>query len=154
MITFRKFIEKDRNFIEQVFKSTREPELKQTNWSNLQKESFILMQSVAQEADYKTSFPHLEKKLILYKNKQAGRLYLSETSSHLRLVDISLLPQFRGKGIGTTILSQLIKRAEKSKRILCLHVRKENRAMSLYIKSGFIIINSTGDYHYMELKSK
>ena len=81
MITFRKIEEKDRDFIEKVYRSTREDELRLLNWTELQKQSFIIMQSIAQETEYKinSQAPHS----ILYsiiKNLQAGYIYMNQTT--------------------------------------------------------------------------
>ena len=47
--------ENDIQFIVAVYRSTREEELKLTNWTEEQKSAFIYMQSMAQLAEYKGS---------------------------------------------------------------------------------------------------
>ena len=151
MITFRKIEEKDRDFIEKVYRSTREDELKLLSWTELQKQSFIIMQSIAQETEYKNKFPGATFEIILHNQKPAGRLYLYESDTHLKVIDITLLPPFQGKAIGTSILKDLAVKAKQRKKIFSLSVRRDNRAIHLYHKLGFKKISSLGDYDNMEL---
>ncbi len=151
MITFRKVEEKDRAFIEKLYRSTRENELNLTNWTELQKQSFIIMQSIAQQTDYRSKYPDATHEIILYKKQPAGRLYLAESNTHFLVIDISLLPTFQGKGIGTIILKELAEKAHKKNKILCLNVRRQNPALNLYLRLGFKKISANGDYDYLEL---
>lgn len=152
MIQTRPVQEKDMLFIEKVYRSTREEELSQANWSELQKDAFIMMQSVAQDAEYNNTFPNAVFEIIEYKKKPAGRLYTGETVSELRLIDITILPEFRGKGIGTRILKSLIENAAGRKKLLTLHVEPSNPALYLYLRLGFIHINSNGSRYFMEYR--
>ena len=107
MIKLRPVGEKDNAFIETVYRSTREDELKLINWTEQQKWAFISMQSMAQLAEYKTKFPDAAFQVIIYEKKDAGRFYTWENENEIRLIDITLLPPFRGKGIGKFLLFSL-----------------------------------------------
>ncbi len=152
MIHVRPVEDRDILFIEMVYRSTREKELDLTNWSELQKNAFIMMQSTAQYADYKRLFPDAFFGVIEYKKKPAGRLYTGESEKEIRLLDITLLPAFRGKGIGTIILKDLIKKANLQQKILSLHVVPDNPALQLYLSLGFKHINNSGRHYYMEYR--
>ena len=75
-----------------------EVELNFTNWSEHQKGAFIKMQSAAQLADYKTKCPGARFHVIIYNKKDAGRFFTCETENDIRLLDITILPEFTGKG--------------------------------------------------------
>ena len=150
MVSFRKIKASDLLFIEKVFRSTREKELGYTNWSEQQKHAFVVMQSMAQEADYKKKFPGAFFEIMLFKNKPAGRLYTNETANEIQLIDISLLPEYRGNGIGTVILSGLIKRSEDKQIPVTLHVLPDNPALKLYQRMGFKHIRDDGQHWFME----
>ena len=150
MIELRPAVEKDDSFIETVYCSTREDELKITNWTELQKRSFIIMQSMAQLAEYKTKFPGAAYRVINYNKQDAGRFYTWENDNEIRLIDITLLPKFRGKGIGTSLLQDLIKKSEKVQKKISLHVDPVNPALQLYLRLGFIYIKNNGLHYYME----
>lgn len=151
MIRLRPVTDKDLTFIETVYRSTREKQLGLDNWPELQREAFFRMQSIAQDAEYKRSFPNAAFEIIEYNKKAAGRLYTGETAREIRLIDISLLPDFRGKGLGTKILKGLIKRAHDNRKLLTLHVEPDNLALQLYLKLGFEHIRNNGRQYYLEL---
>jgi len=150
MITLRPVEKKDEAFIEAVYRSTREEELKFTNWPEQQKKTFIMMQSMAQLAEYKTKFPGAAFQIIIYKKKDSGRFYTWENDHEIRLIDITLLPPFRGKGIGASLLEDLIKRSKKVQKKISLHVDPANPALQLYLRLGFIHIKNNGRHYYME----
>jgi ribosomal protein S18 acetylase RimI-like enzyme len=150
MIKLRPAEEKDDSFIETVYRSTREDELKTTNWTEQQKWAFIKMQSMAQLAEYKTKFPGAAFEVIIYKKQDAGRFYTWENENEIRLIDITLLPPFRGKGIGAFLLGELIKRSNKVQKKISLHVDPVNPVLKLYQRSGFIHIKNNGRHYYME----
>jgi ribosomal protein S18 acetylase RimI-like enzyme len=150
MIELRPVQEKDGSFIEAVYGSTREDELKRTNWPEQQKKAFIIMQSMAQLAEYKTKFPGAVFEVIVYKNKDAGRFYTWESDTEIRLIDITLLPAFRGKGIGTFLLKELIKKSNKLQKKISLHVEPDNPALYLYSGLGFMRVRNNGRHYYME----
>jgi ribosomal protein S18 acetylase RimI-like enzyme len=150
MIKLRPVEEKDDFFIETVYRSTREKELNFTNWAEQQKWAFIKMQSMAQLAEYKTKYPDAAFQIIIYKKKDAGRFYTWENENEIRLIDITLLPSFRGKGIGTFLLEALIKKSNKVQKKISLHVDPVNPALQLYLRLGFVHIKNNGRYYYME----
>ena len=61
-------------------------------------------------------------------------------------LSISLLPEYRGKGIGTVLLSELLNS-------LSLSVQKANTAaLRLYRKAGFRIVEDKGDELVMKIE--
>ena len=150
MIKLRQVEEKDDLFIEAVYRSTREDELKSVNWTEQQKKNFILMQSMAQLAEYKARFSGAAFQIIIFNKKDAGRFYTCETDTEIRLIDITLLPAFRRKGIGAFLLKELIKKSNSVQKKISLHVDPVNPAMQLYLYLGFKHIKNNGSLYYME----
>lgn len=150
MIKLRAVEEKDDAFIETVYRSTREEELNLTNWTEQEKKAFIFMQSMAQLAEYKTKFPGAAFQVIIFNTKDAGRFYTWENDEEIRLIDITVLPKFRGKGIGTSLLTGLIKRSGKVQKKISLHVDPANPVLLLYLRLGFIHVKNNGRHYYME----
>ena len=68
-------------------------------------------------------------------------------------LSISLLPEYRGKGIGTVLLSELLHSLKmKNCRYVSLSVQKANTAaLRLYRKAGFRIIEDKGDELVMKI---
>lgn len=112
MITLKKFGPDHQPFIEALYRSTREAELQLTNWTEDQKSAFCHMQQFAQLADYRSQ-PGASHQVICYKKKPAGRLFCWEWAEEIRLADISLLPGFRGRGIGRAVLPELMATARR-----------------------------------------
>jgi ribosomal protein S18 acetylase RimI-like enzyme len=150
MIELRPVEEKDGSFIEAVYRSVREKELSLTNWTEQQKQAFVFIQLMAQLSEYKANYPGAAFQIIMDEKKPAGRFYLWENDSEIRLIDITLLPQFRSKGIGTNLLQDLIKRSNKVQKKISLHVEPSNPALLLYKRLGFIHIKNNGRHYYME----
>ncbi|HEX5716519.1 MAG TPA: GNAT family N-acetyltransferase, partial [Thermoanaerobaculia bacterium] len=70
----------------------------------------------------------------------------------IRLIDISLTPELRGKGVGSALLRELMAEAEAAGKPLTIHVEKYNPAMRLYLRLGFKSIEDRGPYDLMEWK--
>ena len=94
------------------------------------------MQQFAQLADYGRK-PGASHQLIFYKKMPAGRLFSWESANELRPADITLLPEFRGKGLGRAALTELIATARFKKKPPTLHVVLGNSARRLYESLGF-----------------
>ena len=154
MIKFRNVDDKDQLFIEKVYRSTREKELSLTNWPEDQKQRFVIMQFMAQLTDYKINFKDATHQVILYQKKPAGRLYLWESDQEIRVIDITLLPEFQNKGIGRKILTDIIETAKQKNKKVTLHVVHGNPAKKLYERLGFKKVNNNNTHDYMECKTE
>jgi ribosomal protein S18 acetylase RimI-like enzyme len=65
-------------------------------------------------------------------------------------VDIALLPEYRGMGIGTRLLRDLISESEESGKPLSIHVERFNPALRLYERLDFRTVEDKGVYLLME----
>ncbi len=84
---------------------------------------------------------------IVVDNKTIGCLLLTKKDDGKLLDEIYLEEEYRNKGIGTSILKEVI----SSNDIVYLWVYKENiQAISLYKKLGFIVIDETDSRYYMK----
>ena len=61
-------------------------------------------------------------------------------------MDISLLPEHRNRGIGTTLLKELFAESAATEKPVTIHVEKYNPAMRLYERLGFVPIADRGVY--------
>ena len=154
MIQLRSIQENDMKFIESVYRSTREAELALTNWSEQQKQAFTVMQSMAQLAEYKKNYPGAVYQIITYNKKDAGRFYTWETENDIRIIDITVLPAYRGKKIAAYLLNKMIERSNTVQKKLSLHVLPHNPVLQFYRRLGFEIIKTNGAHFYMERKPR
>ena len=88
--------------------------------------------------------------LILQGERPIGRIYTDNRIDEIRLIDIALLPEYRGKGIGASLLSDLQDKADAVGKPIRIHVEKFNPALRLYERLGFTHIADTGVYYLME----
>lgn len=72
--------------------------------------------------------------------------------NHTPSLAMSVLQAYRGLGIGTALLSELLAYLKsQGYKNISLSVQKENYAVSMYKKSGFKIIHETNDEYIMQV---
>jgi ribosomal protein S18 acetylase RimI-like enzyme len=140
----------DRAFLVDLYASVREPELAHVPWDDAQKRAFVEHQFAAQDEHYRAHYPGATLDLVEVDGEPAGRLYVHRGRSDIRIMDIALVPAYRGRGIGTTLLRGLIAEAERSGRKLSIHVETNNPARRLYERLGFRPAGEHGVYVLME----
>lgn len=150
-VALRPEVAADLPFLQALYRSTREAELDRTQWPEAQKAQFIDLQFRAQRSHYLQHYPDALW-LILEKDGDAiGRLYLERWSSEHRIIDIALLPQWRGQGIGQALLLDVIDEAMSAGKAVGIHVEKQNPAVSLYQRLGFRCVEDKGVYDLLKL---
>ena len=142
--------EDDAAFLQALYLSVRWPELEITNWPDSAKQAFFASQFQIQVQQYRAHYPGMERWIVTHAAGPVGRMYPLQTESELRLVDISLLPEWRGRGVGTALLQQLGDQADALGKPLRLHVEQHNPALRLYRRLGFVELETTGLYWRME----
>ena len=140
----------DQPFLASVYASTREEELRPVPWSAEQKRAFLAQQFAAQTAHYAEHYDGLTSDVILVDGARAGRLLVARWAKEIRIVDIALLPQFRGRGIGTALLRPILDEADARGVAAVIHVEQSNPALALYRRLGFAPAGEHGIYFRME----
>ena len=134
-----------------LYGSTREDELAATDWSRGQKDAFLDHQFAAQTAYYREHMPRAKWYIILVDGADAGRLVLDSRPGDLRIVDITVHPDFRGRGAGSHFLASLQRDAAEAGHALSIHVEHRNRARQLYERLGFVPVPGGSEvYQLME----
>ncbi|WP_348812050.1 GNAT family N-acetyltransferase [Flavobacterium maritimum] len=153
-INLRDIQESDLPVLCEIYGSTRTEELeKGTNWNEEQKKFFIEQQFFAQHDYYQKNYIGAKFYIIEKENIVVGRLYIDFyfEKKGVRIIDITLLPNWRKKDIGSSILRAIIKKAALKDMNVSIHVESFNPAMNLYKRLGFTKISETnGIYHLME----
>jgi ribosomal protein S18 acetylase RimI-like enzyme len=135
--TLRAIRPDDLHFLLEVYASTRFEELAPLGWDEAQTRAFLEMQFTAQHEDYQRRFSQADFQLVLYDGRPVGRLYVSRTADEIRIIDIALLPDWRGRGIGGALLGPILEESDRTGRPVRLHVEKNNPALRLYARLGF-----------------
>jgi len=149
-LAYRTATEADLPLLALVYASTRVEEVARTGWPLETQHQFLAHQFDAQHRHYRQHYPAAEWLVIEREGAAAGRLYLEEWADQIRLIDIALLPNQRGTGAGSAILADLMDMAAAAGKPLTIHVEKNNPAMRLYKRLGFVPIDEHGVYDLME----
>ncbi|MDQ1350688.1 MAG: hypothetical protein QG657_990 [Acidobacteriota bacterium] len=137
-IAFRPIAEDDSEFLYKLYASTRAEEMALTGWNEKETEAFLRSQFNLQHTQYMKNYTEGGTfEIILVDHTPAGRLYLQRKPNDLHIIDIALLPEFRGKGTGSRIMKELMAEADQKKLPLSLYVEQFNPALGLYERLGF-----------------
>jgi ribosomal protein S18 acetylase RimI-like enzyme len=151
--TLRPVQEADEALLLEIYASTRADELALVAWDAAQKQAFVQMQFSAQQKHYRAYFPRAAHDLILVEERPVGRLYVDRRQTDVRILDITLSPQARGRGIGTQILLDLMKEVAQTNTPLSIYVESFSRSLGLFQRLGFVKTNESGASWLMEWRA-
>jgi ribosomal protein S18 acetylase RimI-like enzyme len=142
----------DRDFLFRLYASTRMDEIRAIGWDAVQQEAFLRMQFNAQQQWYQTTYSTAGNQIIEKDREPIGRMIVQREPDTWRLLDISLLPEHRGQGIGGELIRALINDCGNAGAVLQLQVVNTNPAQRLYIRLGFVKTGQDQIYTQMELR--
>ena len=149
-LSFRPAKPSDRAFLYAVYASTRMEELAITGWNQEQTALFLEMQFSAQHHHYQQVYQDAEFLIVLSDGLPIGRFYVARWPKEIRIVDLALLPEFRNKGYGATILKAILSEASSDGKPVTLYVERLNPALRLYQRLGFVKTGEQGIYDAMK----
>jgi ribosomal protein S18 acetylase RimI-like enzyme len=148
-VALRPVGDEDRPFLLRLYASTREPELEASGLPREQWGAFVEHQFTAQSRHYE-SYEGISYDVVLVGGEPAGRLIVARRPEELRVADVTLLPEYRGRGIGGTLMRRLIEEAEERGVKTSIHVERFNPAQRLYARLGFRPVSEAGVYLLLE----
>lgn len=128
----------------------RAPELEQIDWTSEQKALFVRHQFDAQGAHWRENYHDTSFDIIERADVAIGRLYVARWRDEIRIVDIALVPEQRGNGLGASLLRELCDEGDRTGRPVTIHVEIYNPARRLYERLGFALKEEKGVYLLME----
>lgn len=149
-LSLRPMRDADTPFDAALYASTRSGELAATGWPVEQQRAFLEQQYRAQRQHYRTHYSDASWLVIESGAEAVGRLYLLESGSELRIIDISLAPAARGKGFGSALLGDVLAAAAAAGKTVTMHVERHNPARRLYERLGFTLVEDLGVYLRLE----
>jgi ribosomal protein S18 acetylase RimI-like enzyme len=149
-ISLRPFRSDDEEFLFRLYSGTRIHEIAAFGWPEAQQQAFLRMQFGAQQRWYESAYAGAEHQIIEQDGVSIGRIMVLRQPPAATLVDIALLPEQRGRGIGGNLIRQLIGQCDQEKLPLRLQVAKGNPALRLYQRLGFIRTGEDQMYIQME----
>ncbi|MDT4922676.1 MAG: hypothetical protein QOG01_389 [Pseudonocardiales bacterium] len=139
-VSLRPVAPEDEPFLRRVYAATRAEELAGVPWTDEQKTWFCDMQYDAQKADYESRWDDVSYDVVLVDGEPAGRLWQSFLPDEVHVLDIAILPEFRGRGAGEALLRGVQGVAAGTGRPVTIYVEKTNRARRLYDRLGFVLV--------------
>ena len=152
-ISLRPFTLADEAFLYELYASTRQEEMAHTGWDEAQQEAFLKMQFYAQHSYYMATFADAAFDIVLQGETPIGRLYVHRRPDELRIVDVALLPAYRGRGIGGGLLQAILVEAAAAGLAVRLHVETFNPARHLYQRLGFQEVGGTDVHRLLEWRA-
>jgi ribosomal protein S18 acetylase RimI-like enzyme len=149
-INLRPATDDDYAFMRQLYGDTRAEEMQHFPFDEEQKRAFLDQQFSAQFEHYGIHYPTVERNIIELEGRPVGRLWIDEWRDQIRLVDIAILSEVRGSGIGTALLRDVLARGEANGKPVTIHVEAYNPALRLYERLGFERVDTNGVYYLMK----
>jgi len=104
-----------------------------------------------QQSDFRECFIPEKNKIIVYDNEEIGYLETSEEDNIVYIVELEILPEYQGKGIGSSIIKDIIEYGGASQKKVNIGCFKINRgAKRLYESLGFKVIEETETHYILE----
>lgn len=140
----------DDAFLRDLYARVRAPELVAVPWTDAEKRLFCDRQYTLQDRHYRDNFAGARCLVVSAGQLPIGRLFRATIERTLYLLDISLLPEARRRGVGTTLFRDLVGEADRERLTVVLHVEPDNAAKRLYARFGFV--EGSRDGIYLEMK--
>ncbi|MBB6184835.1 GNAT family N-acetyltransferase [Oleiagrimonas soli] len=140
----------DLPFLQHLYAETRAAELRATGWPQALCERFVADQFVLQHTHYVRRYADADFLVLQLEARAIGRLYLQREASDDLIIDIALLAEVRGRGVGSALIIHIQQNAARTDRGVRLHVDLRNEAAyRLYLRLGFRDTGVEGAYRGM-----
>lgn len=149
-ISLRAETEDDASFLEELVIAVRETELGYRELPVAERNHLLKEQNRLQLTHYRKNYPTAFFLIVEADSKPVGRLYLDHQAERIHIVELSLLPDFQGHGIGHQLLKNVQAEATRTQVPITLSVAHGNPAQSFYERLGFQSSGSTDTHLKMK----
>lgn len=133
----------DRAFERALFATARIDRAFLSGWPKETLEPFLDQQFQFQTVHYARAYPQADRLIVVAQTQAIGRLVLDRGGPEWVLVDIALLPDWRGQGLGEALIGGIQQLAAESGAAVLLSVDMSSRARLLYERLGFRAIDGS-----------
>ena len=148
-LNLRPIVENDIVFLRHLYSTTRF-DIAQLPITDEEKSQFFSHQFQAQHIHYQRFYSDANFDIVLSGGTRIGRLYVQYGSTEIRVIDITILPEHRGCGVGTKFMRNVLDRAELESIPVRLRVEPNNPALRWYTRLGFKQIAEEQTHWHME----
>lgn len=138
-IALRPETEADATFRLALFRASRGPGWDQIPLPAEMLDKVMEQQFNAQIQGYRAAYPEARLEIVTVGAEPVGRLATDRGADALHLIDIAVVPERRGQGIGGAVLRSLMDEAAATGAPVTLQVARDNLAAHrLYHRLGFV----------------
>ena len=138
----------DEAFVKRLIVATVAEDLQAWAWPETLRTSLLEMQYRGRLQSIDVDSPTAEKSIILAGDDPVGWVVIDWAGACTNVVDIAILGQHRGAGIGGAVLREIIE--ESAGKPVALSVNITNRAARLYERLGFKRVGGDEVQHFLE----
>lgn len=146
----RKEMAADLGFLRHLFVANRWIEFAPLALGEQQRLQLLSSQFDLQDKHYKSFFPETDRRIVTVEGQPVGRIYILRGEPKWTLIDLSLLPEVAGQGIGSRLIDGMLAEADVARRPVSLHCSVTNPAFEIYKAKGFIEVAQEGADWIME----
>jgi RimJ/RimL family protein N-acetyltransferase len=143
-LTLRPITDAGRELLLRIYEASRETELSAVEWDANLKRSFIEHQFDAQDAHYRKHYTGATFDIILADGEPCGRLLVHRGESQIAIMDLTVLPEFRRRGIGGEMTRRVTDEAAGSGRSVRVFLEAFNPHQAFFTNRGFTIVEDDG----------
>ena len=144
-VTTRPMTDDDSMLLFELYASSRADELSRSGWATPQQRSFFRMQAQNQERYFLRHHDHLDRRTICINGFSAGRLLVDRPDHAVTIVDLALLPAFRGRGVGSLLIRCLLEEAAEADLPVHVEMPKDSPSVATFMRLGFRSSDDLGD---------
>jgi ribosomal protein S18 acetylase RimI-like enzyme len=141
----------DEPFIRRLMIETLAGQLNACSWPDEIRESLLDAQYRIRRDGFRASAENRPGTIVLIDGEPVAWYIAAEFDHEIRLVNLVVAQEHRGRGLGSAILRQLLIDSDRSGKTLRLSVAINNqRAGELYARFGFRRTGDDGVHYFME----
>jgi N-acetylglutamate synthase-like GNAT family acetyltransferase len=146
LITKSTIAHQDEPFLFALYSETRADELKLAPWNDERKNAFLRQQFQLQHRHYTSNYKNAFFQIIKLGGKPIGRLYSAELDDEIRIIDLTILTEFRGRNIGTGLIEEILRDANIKNKVVQIYLETHSQSANLFARLGFVSVADDGVY--------
>jgi GNAT superfamily N-acetyltransferase len=142
-VTLRPAGPEDGQLLWELYRASRLDEVSAWGWDGPAVDAFLRMQWQIEQRARTMQHPGAQNLVVVVavdgEERPVGRLLVDRTGAEIAVIDLALLPDARGLGVGTVLLRKLLTEASGRGVPVVLSVLRGSRAERLYRRLGFVV---------------